>query len=107
MKQTMKQHAGWMTAITFAEAGEWETAQTFVPPYKRWAMTRWLEKNFMAITFAEAGLVDEAMRFQGGGRLPMHGSCDEFLEILGLCGARLTYGVIDSMDINCHAELRA
>ena len=47
----------WMDAITFAEAGEWETARQMMPPaINRMDSISWFERTFMAVAFAEEGL---------------------------------------------------
>lgn len=44
-----------MKAITFAEAGEWETAQKMIPAPQLDCTISTTEKIFMAAAFAEAG----------------------------------------------------
>ena len=51
-----------MTAVTFAEAGEWEIAKEFLPESELSREPSRLNRVFMAIAFAEAGLHDEALR---------------------------------------------
>lgn len=45
----------WMKAITFAEAGEWETAQEMIPAPQLDSRISTTERIFMAAAFAEAG----------------------------------------------------
>ncbi len=92
MKQEHKKHESWMSAITFAEAGEWEMARTFMPQ-KKIGFFAWLEKIFMAVAFAEAGLHEEALRLAGDEQLsPGKATHDNFIRALGLGGVRIMYG---------------
>lgn len=54
-----------MTAVTFAEEGEWETARRYAPPGRPGALRAWIERHLAAIAFAEEGLFDEALRTAG------------------------------------------
>lgn len=82
----------WMTAITFAEAGEWETAQKMMPVSIRSRAINQFQKIFMAAAFAEEGLHAEAVSLAGcSGLQAPH--ADDFLQSLGLGGIRMTYGV--------------
>lgn len=85
-------HAKWTTAITFAEAGEWETARLYMPPVKA-TLRAWLEKTFMAIAFAEEGLGEEALRLTGTPRRKC-GCCEAFLAQIGLSEASMTFGLV-------------
>ncbi|MGV1100694.1 hypothetical protein ACUUL3_14955 [Thiovibrio sp. JS02] len=51
----------WMTAITFAEAGEWETAKRMAPNEPANMETGWISKTFMAAAYAEANQADTAL----------------------------------------------
>jgi hypothetical protein len=82
----------WMTAITFAEAGEWETAKSMMPAPLRSRAVSQFEKSFMAAAFAEEGLHDEAIRLAECPDLQAP-KADDFLQSLGLGGIRMTYGV--------------
>jgi hypothetical protein len=62
MKTTKTNNRSWTTAITFAEAGEWETARTFMPVSRRNPVVARFENLCMAATFAEHGMQDEAVR---------------------------------------------
>lgn len=62
MKTTKTNTQSWTTAITFAEAGEWETARSFMPVSRRNPVIAWFENLCMAVTFAEQGMHDEAVR---------------------------------------------
>jgi hypothetical protein len=95
-KQT---HQSWTTAITFAEAGEWETARSYMPPTRRSRLAIWLEKTAMAVTFAEAGLPEEALRYTTATTATSPANTRNFLELCGLDQAHLTYGVISPMTL--------
>jgi len=82
----------WMMAITFAEAGEWETAKNMMPIGIRSRAINQFQKIFMAAAFAEEGLHAEALSLAAGPNLPAP-SGDDFLQSLGLGGIRMTYGV--------------
>lgn len=90
--KTLTTFQKWMTAITFAEAGEWETARNMLPVSIRSRAINQFQKIFMAAAFAEEGLHAEAMALAEGcsAQAP---SGDDFLQSLGLGGIRMTYGV--------------
>ena len=90
--KTLTRFQKWMTAITFAEAGEWETARNMVPVGMPGRAINQFQKIFMAAAFAEEGLHAEAIALaeRPDSRVP---SADEFLQSLGLGGIRMTYGV--------------
>lgn len=92
MKTSREEHRNWLTAITFAEAGEWETARAMMPAPRQQDAPGWLQKNFIAIAFAEAGLHDEALRLLAGKEQGHRNS--GFLAVVGLHGVRVTYGVL-------------
>lgn len=83
----------WMTAITFAEAGEWETARQMMPVSPRKNKLDWLQNMWLAVTFAEAGLHDDALEFIETRRQKNHGIRD-FLQAVGLHEVPVTYGVL-------------
>ena len=93
-------HAKWTTAITFAEAGEWETAQLYMPRIKT-TLRAWLEKMSMAVAFAEEGMADEALCLTGKTSRRPCGCCETFLETIGLCEASLTFGLVPSTQLAC------
>ena len=93
MKSESDNERSWMVAVTFAEAGEWETARTMIPlPAKR-RWSEFLEKTFMAVAFAEEGMPEEALRLVGAeGRLPKR--MTNFLDSIGLRDVKMAYGVL-------------
>lgn len=94
MKKTLNTFQKWMTAITFAEAGEWDMAREMSPPVSVPSRKiSQIEQTFMAAAFAEAGLYDEAVRMAEGLSYQAHVP-DNFLQSLGLGGVRVTYGVL-------------
>ncbi len=92
MKTSLSAFQKWMTAITFAEAGEWETARHLAPVGIRSRAINQFQKIFMAAAFAEEGLHAEAVSLAEGLSLQAP-SADDFLQSLGLGGIRMTYGV--------------
>jgi hypothetical protein len=92
MKKSLNTFQKWMTAITFAEAGEWDTARQMSPVSVPNRKISQLEQTFMAAAFAEAGLYDEAVRMAEGLSYQAPAT-DDFLQSLGLKGVRVTYGV--------------
>ena len=99
MADRKQNHLSWTTAITFAEAGEWQTARSFMPPIRRSRLVVWLERACMAVTFAEAGMVDEALRYTTPPNSNLPASTRNFLELCGLDQAHLTYGSVSPMTI--------
>jgi len=93
MTRNTEQPKNWMMAITFAEAGEWETARQMMPATGGTGVLAWLKNHFMAIAFAEEGLSDEALRLIEDKR-PSSQVFAGFLESVGLQGVRLTYAVL-------------
>lgn len=94
MKTTMNKNRSWMNAITFAEAGEWETAREMMPPpAPRNKLFELLEKTFMAVAFAEESLHDEALCHINKPRLARN-RAGIFLDSVGLRGVRMTYGIL-------------
>ncbi|MBF0327765.1 MAG: hypothetical protein HQL10_01245 [Nitrospirae bacterium] len=99
MKQIFDTFSSWMNAVTFAEAGEFETARQMMPPAKKEDnKLTWFEKSFMSVTFAEAGLHEEAVKIMNMQPVKNHESSD-FLETIGLKGIRITYGIMPAQAI--------
>jgi hypothetical protein len=92
MKESLNTFQKWMTAITFAEAGEWDMAQKMSPVSVPSIKIRQFEQTFMAVAFAEAGLYEDAVRMAEGLSYQAPAPND-FLQSLGLGGVRVTYGV--------------
>lgn len=65
MKGLRKRIEDWLTAVTFAEAGEHETALRFAGGKTARKKSASLDDLMTAITFAEAGLTDAAREFLG------------------------------------------
>ncbi len=93
MKRLLNTFQQWMTAITFAEAGEWDEARRMSPVGDRRLTTNQFEQTFMAAAFAEAGLHDEAIRIAEGLDFQVPAT-EDFLQSLGLGGVRVTYVVL-------------
>lgn len=95
MKVGRNNDRSWMNAITFAEAGEWETARTMMPlPTKsKWA--EFFELTFMAAAFAEEGMHEEAQLLLGAKR---HAHAPKrikfFLDSVGLRNVKMAYGIL-------------
>ncbi len=92
MKKSLNTFQKWMTAITFAEAGEWDMAKQMSPVTVPSREISQLEQTFMAAAFAEAGLYEDAVRMAEGLSYQAPAT-DDFLQSLGLGGVRVTYGV--------------
>jgi hypothetical protein len=93
MRKSLTIFQRWMTAITFAEAGEWETARRMIPVTTLNRKISPLEQSFMAAAFAEAGLHDDAIKMADGLSYQAP-TTEDFLQSLGLGGVRVTYGVL-------------
>lgn len=97
MKKASEKHQGWMMAVTFAEAGEWDTARKMIPPAKGKHVLGLILKTFMAAAFAEEGLHAEALRMLDGQsqhKHPAHHSIRDFLDTIGLSDVPVTYAVV-------------
>ena len=91
MKQFFRNLERSMTAITFSEAVERETAIEMLPPPRKKA-SGFMEKMFMAVTFAEAGMPEEALRIINAPESTPF-ELDDFFATIGLKGVHVTYGV--------------
>lgn len=87
-----KDDSSWTTAMTFAEAGEWDIARTFIPASRRNRLAAWLEKMFTAVALAEEGLHEDALRVADLGPLAIAPRPANFLELCGLGNIRCTFG---------------
>ncbi len=85
-----------MIAVTFAEAGEWETARRFAPPPSDARVGAWLERHLLAAALAEEGLHDDALRTLGAGAGPeaRRGEEDALDALLRARGIRMSFGVL-------------
>ena len=94
MKNILRKFQETMMAATFAEAGEWDTAREMTPVTELSREPTWLNRIFMAITFAESGLHNEAIRLMGPAAAGNRGFNSAIAEELGLQGIRLVYGTV-------------
>jgi hypothetical protein len=81
-----------MTAVTFAEAGEWETARWYAAPPGKARPWAWIERHLVAAAFAEEGLHEEALRASGVERASW--SKDPLDLLLAARGIRMFSGVL-------------
>jgi hypothetical protein len=93
MNTYQEKYRGWMMAVTFAEAGEWDTARAMIPRTAQKKKLTFLERAFMAVAFAEGGMADEAIRIMEDRPPQLHGIGD-FLDAIGLRGVPVTYAVL-------------
>jgi hypothetical protein len=93
MKNETENERSWMVAVTFAEAGEWETARAMTPLPRKSKWAAFLEQAFMAVAYAEEGMHEEAQRIVGMKQRPPK-RISSFIESLGLQNARLAYGIM-------------
>jgi len=83
-----------MIAVTFAEAGEWETARTYAPPPGSGGVRAWIERHLLAAALAEEGMPDEALRFLGAERARPPPDPDALDALLRGRGVRMFSGVL-------------
>ncbi|HBI15244.1 MAG TPA: hypothetical protein DDY20_06980 [Desulfobulbaceae bacterium] len=93
MKRMLEQFQKMAMAVTYAEAGEWNTARELVPDAKPSTELNWLEGHFAAVAFAESGLWEEAVRISSGRGVSRPRGKD-FYESLGLKGVHLSFGYV-------------
>jgi hypothetical protein len=94
MKQIITKFQKIMAAAAFAEAGEWDTARELTPETELSREPILLNKIFMAVTFAESGLHDEAVRLLGPVGFERSDLNGALAASLGLKGVRLMYGTV-------------
>jgi len=94
MRSLINKFQNTMISATFAEAGEWDTAKEMAPEPHMSREPSWLNKVFMAITFAESGLRDEALHFLEPVPTRNRGFNSATLNDLGLKGIQLAYGTV-------------
>jgi|YelNatPaOPRAMG01_1025707.scaffolds.fasta_scaffold00280_35 hypothetical protein len=87
-----------MSAVTFSEAGEWETAKELYPGAKRpLGILERIRSYFVAQAFAEEGLQDEALRILGTQRKrETEVTLEGFLEDVGLRNVQFHFVVVRS-----------
>jgi hypothetical protein len=88
-----------MIAVTFAEAGDWETAVRYAPAPGTGRGGAWLERHLVAAALAEGGLPDDALRLVRsadgrGGRQPEEVALDALDALLRAHGLRMSCGVL-------------
>jgi hypothetical protein len=83
-----------MTAVTFAEAGEWETARRYLPPRRPAGFLAWLERHLVAVALAEEGLHAEALRVAGLRPPPQRREEEALDALLRARGVRMFSGVL-------------
>jgi hypothetical protein len=94
MKDILIKFQKTMMAATYAEAGEWDTAREMTPEIELSQEPNWLNRLFTAITFAESGLHDEAVRYMEPVRVRNRGYSSPITKELGLKGVQLMYGTV-------------
>jgi len=94
MRNMLNKFQKTMAAATFAEAGEWDTAREMTPDLELPREQTWLNRLFTAITFAESGLHNDAVRFLEPASGRNRGFNSVLAENLGLRGIQLTYGTV-------------
>lgn len=84
-----------MIAVTFAEAGELETARRYAPAPGAGRFLEWLERHLLAAALAEEGLRDDALRILRGEPGPEAGRGEDALDaLLRERGLRMSFGVL-------------
>lgn len=96
--ETTTKHKSWTSAVTFAEAGEWEIAREMIPDILENREISSFSKTYMAAAFAEEGMPEEALRIMDA-REGQSRQREDFMEKVGLRGIRMTYGVL-AVDVN-------
>lgn len=99
MKKSETRHQSWTTAITFAESGEWETARSFMPVSRQSRVAVWFQNLCMAVTFAEHGMHEEAVRIVSAGEGQAPARQMNFLELCALGNVRCTYGILSPIKL--------
>ncbi len=83
-------------AVTFAEAGEWDTARWYAPAPGKARPWAWIERHLVAAALAEGSLHDEALRVlrNGGGPGGSRREEDALDALLRARGIRMSFGVL-------------
>lgn len=93
MKKLLEKFEKLAMAVTFAEAGEWDTARGMLPESKPRTALNWLESHFAAVAFAESGLQNEAVKLTSGREFSRPQGQDIYSS-LGLKGVHLSFGYV-------------
>ncbi len=83
-----------MIAVTFAEAGELETARWYAPRPRKGRLAAWIERHLVAAAFAEEGLHDDALRLCGAPVRRPEPEADALDALLRARGVRMFSGVL-------------
>lgn len=83
-------------AVTFAEAGEWETARRYAQPPGKARPWAWLERHLVAAALAEGALHEDALRVLRNGSGPggSRPGGDALDALLRARGVRMLAGVL-------------
>lgn len=83
-----------MTAVAFAEVGEWDTARKLLPRPAPGRLRAWLERHLVAAALAEEGLQEEAVRTARALAPPAPARAADFIDtLLAARGVRMLCGV--------------
>lgn len=93
MKKLLEKFQKLSMAVTYAEAGEWDTARELLPESKPRTTLNWFESHFAAVAFAESGLREEAVQITSGKGVAGAPGYDMY-ERLGLRGVHLSFGYV-------------
>lgn len=96
MKSLTEKIQSWLAAVAFAEAGEHESAMEIAgigprPTKSPSSALNALDRTFVAVSFAEEGLYDEARRYVKFSDRSRPAEPEDFLDAIGLQGVRVQY----------------
>lgn len=97
MKNLRKSLEKMFMAVSFAEAGEHETAMSLsgIRKVRTDGWTKAFDSVFAAAAFAEAGCPETALGLLGeAAPRTVKPSLEDFLESVGLCGVKVRYGFV-------------
>ena len=94
MKHFLNKFQETMMAATYAEAADWNTAREMAPGIELSRKPTWLNTIFMAVTFAESGLQEDALRFLEPTVHGNRGFNAVIAKNLGLQGVQVMYGTV-------------
>lgn len=83
-----------MIAVTFAEAGDADTARWYAPRPRKGRLAAWIERHLLAAAFAEEGLHDEALQLCGAQAARPAPEEDALDALLRARGVRMFSGVL-------------